>query len=99
MDRSSIRYRGRRPDDQELRERLRALASVRRPFGYRPLHVLLRREGYVVNRETTHRLYREDGLSVRKGRGRKKGDGHACAAADGGPSQEPGAAVYPVRAR
>lgn len=65
-DRTSIRYRGRRPDDQDLRERLRALASEWRRFGYRRLHVLLRREGHVVNRKKTQRLYREEGLSVRK---------------------------------
>ncbi len=83
-DRTSIRYRSRRPDDHELRERLRALASERRRFGYRRLHVLLRREGHVVNRKKTQRLYREEGLSVRKRRGRKKATGHAGAAADGG---------------
>ena len=74
-DRTSIRYRGRRPDDHDLRERLRALASERRRFGYRRLHVLLRREGHVVNRKKTQRLYREEGLSVRKRRGRKKAMG------------------------
>jgi putative transposase len=74
-DRTSIRYRGRRPDDHDLRERLRALASERRRFGYRRLHVLLRREGHVVNRKKTQRLYREEGLSVRKRRGRKKATG------------------------
>ena len=74
-DRTSIRYRSRRPDDRDLRERLRALASERRRFGYRRLHVLLRREGHVVNRKKTQRLYREEGLTVRKRRGRKKATG------------------------
>jgi putative transposase len=74
-DRTSIRYRSRRPDDHDLRERLRALASERRRFGYRRLHVLLRREGHVVNRKKTQRLYREEGLTVRKRRGRKKATG------------------------
>jgi transposase InsO family protein len=74
-DRTSIRYRSRRPEDAELRERLRALASERRRFGYRRLHVLLRREGHVMNRNKTQRLYREEGLSVRKRRGRKKATG------------------------
>jgi putative transposase len=44
-DRASVRYQARRPDDAPLRERLRALAHERRRFGYRRLHVLLRREG------------------------------------------------------
>ena len=58
-DRSTVRYVCRLPDDAELRERLRALAGERRRFGYRRLHVLFRREGHVVNRKKTHRLYRE----------------------------------------
>ena len=57
-DRSSVRYRRRRPDDGVLRERLRALAQERRRFGYRRLWVLLRREGHAVNRKRVYRLYR-----------------------------------------
>jgi putative transposase len=74
-DRSSARYRSRRPDDADLRGRLRALAAERRRFGYRRLHILIRREGYVVNRKKTQRLYREEGLSVRRRRGRKRAIG------------------------
>ena len=74
-DRSAVRYRSRRPADAELRERLRVLAAERRRFGYRRLHVLLRREGHLVNRKRTQRLYREEGLSVRKRRGRKRATG------------------------
>src|SRR5216684_2457445 len=48
-DRTSMRYRGRRPDDEAARIRLRELASVRRRFGYRRLHILLGREGIVMN--------------------------------------------------
>jgi putative transposase len=44
-DRSTVRYRARRPDDAALRARLRELADKRRRFGYRRLHVLLRGEG------------------------------------------------------
>ena len=47
--RMTVRYRSRRPDDAELRQRLRALAHERRRFGYRRLHVLLRREGFTVS--------------------------------------------------
>ena len=43
--RMTVRYHSRRPDDNELRRRLRTLAQERRRFGYRRLHVLLRREG------------------------------------------------------
>jgi len=75
-----VRYRPRpRPDDARLRARLRALAGARPRFGYRRLHVLLRREGIVVNHKRIERLYREEGLAVgrrmgkrvaRRGRGR-----------------------------
>lgn len=39
------RYRSTRGDDEDLRDRLRELSAERRRFGYRRLHVLLRREG------------------------------------------------------
>jgi transposase InsO family protein len=71
-DRSMARYCSRRPDEAELRSRLRALAAERRRFGYRRLHVLLRREGFRVNRKKTQRLYREEGLTVRRRKGRKR---------------------------
>ena len=65
-DRATVRYRALRPDDNALRERLKALAQQRRRFGYRRLHVLLRREGRVANRKRVQRLYREERLSVRR---------------------------------
>ena len=60
VDRSSVRYEAAKPDDGVLRERLKALAAERRRFGYRRLHVLLRREGHAVNRKRVQRLYREE---------------------------------------
>lgn len=74
-DRKMVRYRSRRPADVELRARLRELAGEQRRFGYRRLHVLLRNEGHMVNRKKTQRLYREEGLSVRRRRGRKRAAG------------------------
>jgi putative transposase len=71
-DRSSVRYRSVRPDDGPLRERLKALAQERRRFGYRRLHVLLRREGHGVNIKRVQRLYREEKLTVRRRGGRKR---------------------------
>ena len=58
LARSTCRYQPRRPAWPELRERLRTLAGERRRFGYRRLHVLLRREGYRVNHKRIYRLYR-----------------------------------------
>ncbi len=70
--RMTVRYCSRRPADTELRDRLRALAHERRRFGYRRLHVLLRREGFVVNHKRLFRIYREERLMVRRRGGRKR---------------------------
>jgi putative transposase len=75
IDRTSVRYQATRPDDADLRERLKALAQERRRFGYRRLHVLLRREGCLVNRKRVQRIYREERLTVRRRGGRKRAIG------------------------
>ena len=75
VDRTSVRYRATRPDDGALRDRLKTLAQERRRFGYRRLHVMLRREGHVVNRKRVQRLYREEKLTVRRRGGRKRAMG------------------------
>jgi len=72
VDRATVRYVARRPTDDVLRERLKSLAHERRRFGYRRLHILLRREGYVVNRKRVQRIYREEKLTVRRRGGRKR---------------------------
>jgi putative transposase len=72
VDRSTYRYQRRRAEWPALRERLRALAEERRRFGYRRLHVLLRREGYRVNLKRVYRRYREEGLTVRRRRRRRR---------------------------
>jgi putative transposase len=74
-DRTSVRYQDVRPPDEELRERLKALAQERKRFGYRRLHVLLRREGHAVNRKRVQRLYREE-------RRTQAGDGNAATDGD-----------------
>ncbi len=66
MGRSSRRYRRRGTEAAVLRRRLRELAYQRRRFGYRRLQVLLRREGWKVNHKRVYRLYREEGLAVRR---------------------------------
>jgi putative transposase len=71
LNRSSMHYRPRRPDDSLLRQRLRELAAERRRFGYRRLGWLLEREGHVLNRKKLYRLYRQEKLMVRR-RGRRK---------------------------
>ncbi|ARO28771.1 IS3 family insertion sequence transposase domain-containing protein [Rhizobium sp. NXC14] len=73
--RMTIRYETSRSDDHDLRERMKALAHERRRFGYRRIHVLLRREGHIVNHKRLFRLYREEKLTVRKRGGRKRAIG------------------------
>ncbi len=60
-------------DDQAaLRLRLRDLAAARVRYGYRRLHVLLRREGWPVNHKRVYRLYRLEGLALRRKARRKR---------------------------
>jgi len=72
LEPKTYRYASMRPDDGALRQRLKELASERRRFGYRRLHLLLRREGVVLNWKKLYRLYREERLTVRKRGGRKR---------------------------
>ena len=74
-DRTMIRYRSRRPPETELRARLRELANQRRRFGYRRRFILLRREGEPSGVNRIYRLYREEGLTVRKRRARRRAVG------------------------
>jgi putative transposase len=72
VDPKTYRYASRRPDDGQVRARLRELANARRRFGYRRLHILLRREGIEVNHKKLFRLYCEERLTVRRRSGRKR---------------------------
>ena len=65
--RRTLRYQRRvREDAAELRTRRRSLAGLHRRWGYRRLHVLLRRERGQINHKRVYRLYREDGLLLRR---------------------------------
>lgn len=79
-DRTRMRYRSVRPDDTILRDAMKAVASERRRFGYpsagrqllaiavrRRIHVMLRRQGIVMNQTKLHRLYREESSSASAG--------------------------------
>ena len=74
-DRKMIRYRSCRPPDVELRARLRELANERRRFGYRRLFILLREQGEPSGVNRIYRLYREEGLTVRKRKARRRAVG------------------------
>jgi putative transposase len=58
-------YCSRRGSQEPLRRRIRELAQARPRFGYRRVHVLLRREGWPVNMKRVRRLYRCEGLQLR----------------------------------
>ena len=72
IDPSVYRRRSKRAADTELRARKKELASERRRFGYRRLHILLKREGWKLNWKKLYRLYCEEGLTVRKWGERKR---------------------------
>lgn len=73
LQRSTCQYQHRRLDDLKLVAKLRELASERPRFGYRRLHVLVRRDKRWsgVNRKLVYRLYKAEGLAVRR-RSRRK---------------------------
>jgi len=76
MARTSCRYEPQPLEQEEnLKARLRTLAGERRRFGYRRLTVLLRREGWTVNHKRVYRLYRQEGLEVRRRKRKRIGAG------------------------
>ena len=65
VERSTYHYRSRRAGQAQLSERIKEIAAIRVRYGYRRIHVLLRREGWRVNVKRVCRLYREMGLQLR----------------------------------
>ena len=65
IDRSLYTYKSRRGDQAGLKKRIKEITEVRVRYGYRRVHVLLRREGWVVNPKRIYRLYKEMGLQIR----------------------------------
>lgn len=74
VDPKTVR-RERPPDHGAIREAMREIAGQRRRFGYRRIGVMLERKGMSMNHKKLYRLYREEGLSVRRRRGRKRARG------------------------
>lgn len=67
--------RERPPDHGAIRVAMREVAGKRRRFGYRRIGVMLERQGLIMNHKKLYRIYREEGLSVRRRRGRKRARG------------------------
>ncbi|MWB77065.1 IS3 family transposase [Pseudooceanicola sp. 216_PA32_1] len=72
IDPRVYRYRSIQGGDGPLRQHLCELSFERPRFGYRRLHILLRREGWEVNWKELYRIYREERLAVHKRGGRKR---------------------------
>ena len=66
LPRSTRRYVSRRTEPPELREALRESAYAHPRFGYRRVHWLLERRGFAVGQRRVRRIYREEGLTVRR---------------------------------
>ncbi len=87
VQRTTMRYRSQARDQSPLRQRIKELAAVRVRYGYRRIHVLLRREGWKVNAKRVYRLYREEGpLAARQAR-EETGERSAGDPATGDPSK------------
>ena len=65
VDTSTYHYKSRRPEQAALESRIREICATRVRYGYRRVHVLLRREGWRINSKKTHRIYNELGLQLR----------------------------------
>lgn len=72
MHRSVQQYQRQLDQNSWLRQRLRELAEQRRRFGSPRMYYLLRREGHVVNHKRVERIYRQEGLSLKLRRRRKR---------------------------
>ncbi len=72
ISRNTLRYEPKKnKQDDLLRKRMREVAEQRRRFGCPRIHVMLKREGLIVNHKRTERIYREEGLSLRVRKRRK----------------------------
>ena len=65
FDPKTYRYKSRRPGQAALEQRIKEICQTRVRFGYRRVHVLLRREGWQINQKKTYRLYKELGMQLR----------------------------------
>jgi putative transposase len=72
MVRGTYRYQGRQEPWTELRMRIREIAQSRVRYGYRKIRVLLNREGWDVGKHLVYRLYKEEGLALKKRPQRKR---------------------------
>ena len=72
LNRCIYRRRPRRDEQAFLRMRIKEIAAVRVRYGYRRIHVLLKREGWTINVKRVYRLYKIEGLNLRNSTRRKR---------------------------
>ncbi len=73
LSQNSKRYRPiDKSEDERIKERLVSLSARWKRFGYRRLHIMLRREGVQINHKKTYRLYKTAGLTLQKRSKKKK---------------------------
>jgi putative transposase len=72
FSRTSYYYKSIKVDDTALRQRIREIAQARVSYGYQRIHVLLRREGWLVNHKRVYRIYCEEGLHLRRKRPKRR---------------------------
>jgi len=87
ISRSALRYRRQSRDDTPLRTRLRELAAQYPRYGHPLLHALLRAEKLAVNHKRSYRIYREEGLHLRRRRRGKLRRERLCLLPPPGPRQ------------
>jgi len=74
-NRSTVRYSSKRAGDDDLTKKIRETAMQNRRYGYRRIHLILRRNGEHVNHKRVYRIYKSEGLKVRKRGIRKRAIG------------------------
>ena len=74
-NRATVRYESRKAPDQDLEQAIKEIAMKNRRYGYRRIHLLLKRSGQKINHKKVYRLYRALGLKVLKRGGRKRAIG------------------------
>lgn len=72
LERNTCRYQSKPEDTKALEAKIQAIAFERRRFGYRRIHMMLKRSGMTINHKKVWRIYRELGLKVKKRSGRKR---------------------------
>lgn len=75
LQRSVLKYKPLPDKNEFLRARLKELAEQNPRYGHPILHDLIREEGHIVNHKRTERLYRLEGLSLKRRKKKKKAQG------------------------